>query len=192
MFSEKTPYVVTVVVAILGWLVTHFSDRVLDSPTIEYSIDVAPTNNDNVVEVSISNVTRDVAFKDLTILLSPADGSILSGFRVVPVEPAYEGDNPPGTEGVFTFPVIQPGWTYRVSAHFTGPTRPSLRLKNAASTIYATEPSIETFIARYETRILLVLSGIWTVILVVALWLSWRQDRQETNPARQSAGGGSP
>jgi hypothetical protein len=169
MFSEKAPYIVTLIIAGLAWTITHIVDRLLATPMLTYQIQELAENGKRSVYITLNNIERDRAFRDVRLTLTAAPGDSLSNPVIIPVEPASEGDQPgmqAGRTFDFKFPEIQPGGRFEISASYKGPTRPSLRISLANGSIYAVQPSTETFLVEHEIEVLTGLVVVWLITLV--------------------------
>jgi hypothetical protein len=173
MFSDKAPYIVTILLAALTWSLTHFADRLLATPMLRYEIQDLSSQDRKTQFLTFKNITRDKTFRDVHLILAaPADGLFTEG-AIIPIQPAWEGDQPyqmAGRTFEFTFPEIQPGWTIEVSVGYTGSSPPTIRLSSTKQTIYAVTPSAETFLVEHELGILIGLAVTWAVVLGI-VWL---------------------
>jgi hypothetical protein len=168
MFSEKAPYVVTVILAVLGWSVTHVVDRVTGNPILEYRVESESAGRE---AVTIQNVTRDHTFRNLTLVFTADIAGSITSVSVIPFEPAFEGDEPwliHGRTAQFTFPQLQPGWKFQIKLGYTGTQRPRLRFELREGTLRATEWSLETFFLANEVCILLLILVAWVLFLLGA------------------------
>src|ERR1700747_591009 len=110
--SDKAPLIVTLVLAIIGWAVTHVVDRLIDTPTIELDRTTRSDKTGSSVSLRLTNLAHDKAFRKIEVVVTAPEGETITDFAVVPVEPAFEGGAPAttsGRSGDFTFPEIQPG-----------------------------------------------------------------------------------
>lgn len=74
LFSDKTPLAVTILVAAMGWCITHFVNRIENSPTIEYSV-VKKTISSNKIEykIELRNLSLNKSFEDLDFVIRKID-----------------------------------------------------------------------------------------------------------------------
>jgi hypothetical protein len=173
MFSDKAPYVVTILMAALTWSLTHVADRLLATPMLQYEVQDLSSQGRQTQYLTFKNITRDKTFRGVRLVMTaPADGLFTQG-AVIPVQPASEGDRPyqmVGRTFEFTFPELQPGWKVEISVDYTGSAPPTIRLSSSEQTIYAVKPSVETWLVEYELYILIGFAAIW-VFLLVLIWL---------------------
>jgi hypothetical protein len=173
MFSDKAPYIVTILMAALTWALTHVADRLLATPMLQYEVQDLSSQGRQTQYLTFKNITRDKTFRGVHLVLTaPADGLFTQG-AVIPVQPASEGDKPyqlVGRTFEFTFPELQPGWKVEISVDYTGSGRPSIRLSSSDQTIYAVKPSLETWLVEYDLEVLLGLAVLWIVLLGL-IWL---------------------
>lgn len=174
MFREKAPFIVSLILAAIGWAVTHTVDRMTGTPTIAFHLDARSSGK---LLMTLRNVTRDHVFRDLTLVFTVEPGAAIQDVRVAPVEPAFEGDDPVviyGRTAQLTFPQIQPAWAFSIVVRHTGKDRPRFRFEMKDGAIRATDESLETFFLAHEVCILLILVGTWTLFLlgwIVYRWL---------------------
>ena len=75
MDLDKSPFFVTLAVAIAGWSATYIVGRITNSPTLEYQISspveaVAPKPpRAKYQSVRLTNLTRSSTFKSLTVVI---------------------------------------------------------------------------------------------------------------------------
>lgn len=174
MFSEKAPYIVTLVVAGLAWTLTHIVDRLLATPMLTYHFQELTDGAKKSVYVTLENIGRDKVYRDVRITLTAAQGDSLSNPVIIPVEPASEGDEPGERAGrTFDFksPEIQPGGKFEISTSYSAANRPTLRIAMQSGSIYALQPSVETYLVKHEMGILAVLMFAWLIALAgVGIW----------------------
>lgn len=171
---EKAPYLVTILFASLGWGTKHTVDRILASPTIEYTYEVRDTSQNKSVTVTLRNVSHDKIFKNLLfVLLLPPDapGEFLS-VKKTALSPAWEGDNPPHKtkhSGTFDLPALHPNWEVRLVATFSGDISPTLRLHSSETSVRLVQPSVETFLVKHELLFFTSMIIIWALVILVLL-----------------------
>jgi hypothetical protein len=132
----EVPFLLTVLIGLLCWCVTYFTDGVKKLPTISYS----KINSDNGVyfylyprtqtasqgrnEVGyeITNLTRDQVFKDVSFYIIARKGRLSDG-TLLPIAPAKISDRSPTaprSEGPslirYRLPEFHPGWKFRLLA----------------------------------------------------------------------------
>src|SRR5579862_4471686 len=159
-----TPIIVTLAIGVLGWTLTHIVDRIEGSPALKYSTEHQVSGANSTISLTIKNITDDKTFRKLTIVLAAPPQSTFKDARILPIEPAFEGDEPwqlAGRAAKFTIPAIQPGWEFKITGQYSGSGQAVVRFETADSTIRALEPSIETCLAESESKILYVLVIVW-------------------------------
>ncbi|MEP9360813.1 hypothetical protein [Sphingomonas sp. KR3-1] len=167
--GDKQPYIVTVIVGVLTWLVTHIVASVVEAPTLEYSMRTASQGQVQVVTLDLSNVTRAKRFDGISVMIT-VPGGPMERARIQPVEPAAEGDNAPDAAGQtasFTIPHLLPGETYRLTAESRSSATPALRIDASSQAIRIVEANLETFCARHELSILIAMFVLWATFLAV-------------------------
>jgi hypothetical protein len=167
MSAEKVPLIITVLLGAIGWLTAHIVDRIEGSPVIKYSIEYETGKGGPAVSLSLKNITHNVVFKNITIVLVAPEGGTFTDAAIFPTEPAFEGDGPwklSGRTAQFTIPFMQPDWQFRVYASYSGDGRPTLRLDVSDSTVRATRPSLDTLLVEHENEIFYWLLATWSVV----------------------------
>ncbi len=132
LFGDKTPWVLTLLVAAAGWTTVRTVDRLSSAPFLEYRIDTtSPRGTNGFVSVRIRNVTAKQRFDCFNLLVTtpdlqrskffgPADrysqalhGTVLSLTKLSRVH-EYEWDIQftnifPGADVTANIPVLQEG-----------------------------------------------------------------------------------
>lgn len=169
---ERLSYFITAVAAVLGWLITHYVDRVTQTPTIEYSISETAEDGARRIEYRLTNVNRNQAFGPIEVrFISPRSSPIIDSLSVRPVEPASEGSGNITTtshSAQFDVPKMLPGSAIKFTLRVKGPKRPHIYLlsKENKESIHFTRRGLDTWVAANETKIVVWLIGIWIVILL--------------------------
>jgi len=130
--KKEVPYLITILVAIAGWSITHVADRVLKAPVVEYSTKIDTTTDPRTIRVTILNLSNK-AFFNLRFELQGKTVkacNIPMGFE----PPAWASNLPPdeGTDGVsFTISQLQPNWRLTMCGVYTGSKEPLFILKDS-------------------------------------------------------------
>ena len=115
MLSDKAPYVVTIIVAALAWTITHIVDRLLTSSLVSYQQEFISNAGKQELYLTLKNITPDKTFHDVHLILAAAPGFLITEAVVIPIQPAWEGDQP-GTLAGRTFDDIFPRYAAGSSA----------------------------------------------------------------------------
>jgi hypothetical protein len=179
MLTEKAPYIVTVFIAALAWTVTHFVNRIVDSPTIEYKIiktQVQGNTYDYVVRITNLSSTSTFHNPEFTVI---ARGNAKLEFskehttvRATPPANAANAAAVNQADAVsFMIPVLPPKAEFELMTRFKGDGnaifmgRPA---QGGADSFLLVEVSLQTLLARYEFWIFGIGLLIWAGILL--LW----------------------
>jgi len=175
--AKDVPYLITILVAIAAWAITHVADRLLKSPVIEYSIDKSLAGATRTVKVTILNLSSTAFFGQKFELqgtgLKPC--TVAMDFQ----PPAWaSGSTPePGTNGVaFVIDQLQPGWSVVLCGTYpaSGP-EPAFLLKDGAKqAIELRQRGLRTWIVKYETELIIALA--LSAILLFVLWLAFGKE----------------
>ncbi len=179
MSAEKAPYIVTVFIAALGWTVTHFVDRIVNSPTIEYKITKTPvTGNAHDFSIRITNLSTTSTFRNPEFTVVARGNAKLkfsnenTTVRATPPANAANAAAVVQTDAVsFTVPVLPPKAEFELVTRFTGDGeaifmgRPAERGEDSFLLV---EESLQTRLARYEFCVIGAGLLIWA--LGILLW----------------------
>jgi hypothetical protein len=178
--GEKAPWLVTLILGVLGWLLSHTVDRIISSPTVEYDIRQYQGGDRRGVIVHLRNITRDKSFDHVQATVTFPDGKNFK-WGMVAAAPASEGDEPPVHQGAtvsFAMPLLMPGTKVGFAASATGTAEPVVRIWSAASQpVRLQRRGAETFFARHETGVMTGLIALWLVALLIILVLARRASK---------------
>ena len=176
--SKDAPYLVTILVACLGWSITHLAGRVLDAPTVEYRTNTSSAKGPYVFTVHVTNLSKKAFFKLEFEIQAPDIAPCETPLALAP--PAWSTGRAPvkGTNGVVYFlDQLQPGWEVEICSVHKSNITPIFVLKNAPEqALELVQPSLRTFIARNEVCLLLALVIALLVAFVTWLWPSGRSN----------------
>ena len=172
--TDKGPYLLTVLVALTAWALTHSVDRMLASPLVEYTSTIEANAEGKFVSYTVHNISADHVFKDLQFSILTPEGEIKKG-RVTVHAPMTFGERrvPPvetTTSYSVTFPYLHPGWTFDLAAQISGDAKPRL-VFTAAEPVRLVQASIETTLTKYERALLASVILLGTVLIAVYLYL---------------------
>jgi hypothetical protein len=171
MLTDKAPYAVTLLIAVIAWAFTHAVDRLQAIPFLLYDFNVLESsNNEFSTYLTLKNISRNRVFRQIEILITASSNDTFVDAAVIPYQPASEGDQPWTVSGRtfnFRFPEIQPGGTFGISLVHLSPTPPAIRLSSDSESFYAVRPNIETFLIQNEFNIL------FGGIVISAILLGW-------------------
>jgi hypothetical protein len=176
MLGEKAPYVVTLIVAALAWAVTHIVDRLLTTPLLTYRSQIIQGAGNKSLYLTLKNITKDKTFRNVHLIITSAQGEVMRDPAVIPIQPAWEGDQPwtlSGSTLEYNFSEIQPGSQFEVSVTFAGREQPTVRM-SSENTIDFARPSWETWIVENENFLLACLLGFGIIALILAAFFASR------------------
>ncbi|MGE0874114.1 MAG: hypothetical protein AB7O31_05515 [Burkholderiales bacterium] len=177
--GEKVPYMLALFVGALGWAVSHTSERLISSPTVEYSIaydPVDPVKPDERkrVTVRIRNLSDKETFRNVTFVLRRQSESAMLKFiggssAIVPRAPAWIGES----EAVeqedavqFSLALVPPGSTIELHADVSGIDEAVFQGKVKDGSFRLVKCSLATFVVRNEFWIIFVGLVVWLLALV--------------------------
>ena len=170
--KKEIPYLITILVAIVGWSITHVADRVLNAPVVEYSTKIDIATDPRTVRVTILNLSNK-AFLNLRFELQ---GKTVKACNI-PMSfepPAWASDLPPdeGTDGVsFVVSQLQPNWKVTMCGVYTDGKEPLFVLKDGGQgqPIELRQPDFATWILKHEAELMSVLAAIG--FLGIVAWI---------------------
>lgn len=163
------------VLAAAGWLVVHFVDNIMSSPTMEYDVvyrDLCNYDNaDSSIEVTIRNLSRTQKFDKLGFILRlpPERNGEFKSAEMKPKQPAYRSrGNLHCDKKAVTYPKtgILPGTELILSACYSGVTKPTFHIAEDSSIVWPVERSFFTWIIRNEIYLLGGLFIFWVATAV--------------------------
>jgi hypothetical protein len=167
--AERSALILPIALGALGWLLTHYVERVTASPTVEYYVD--RTNCDARAESeqtcdyrhAITNLSRTTSFP---VIRFDFEGSAIRDFRVERVATAHEGDRQPARDATtvtFFLESLMPGAAIVLIVRATGQA-PTMAARSQAP-LRMLPANFETFLVRREMTIMsiLVILGILVV-----------------------------
>jgi hypothetical protein len=185
MLAEKAPYIITLIVAALAWTLTHIVDRLLAAPLLTYQHQIIENGGKKSLYLTLKNITKDKTFQNVHLILTAAPGGSIADAAVIPIQPAWEGDQPGVTAGrtfAYTFSKMQPESQYEISISYSGNDPPTLRM-SSDGTISFVSPSWETWIVENEISLLawLLIAGIICLVFatMAASYLTPREQNDE-------------
>jgi len=172
--SLQTPALVTVLLGMVGWNITHTVDRVVSSPIAEYSFRTLGTSATGTTKfvVELANLSLDEEFGGTEIYLRKRDGLADVTFRtppkVIPRPPVYWGGKDAVTsfspDGVaLTIPYWPPKGELEVNGFYDGHDVPIIQAVLPNKAVQMIERNTLTRLVRYEIWILVGLTVLWLV-----------------------------
>jgi hypothetical protein len=117
--GDKAPYLVSLILGVLGWLVSHMVDRIIEAPTLEYHIQKETAADRSMLSVELHNITREKSFEGLKATIYFPNATSIYSPHLTAAEPAFNGKAPPtvsGSTATFTLPKMMPGAQLNFSA----------------------------------------------------------------------------
>jgi len=71
--AEKVPFLLPALLAFAAWGLTHISDRLLKSPTLEYSCSAKPSNDGSDWSCVIRNLSDAQLYREMHLILRIPD-----------------------------------------------------------------------------------------------------------------------
>lgn len=170
---ENAPYLVTIIVAALGWLITRSVDETMKSPLVAYSLKESMENGNRIITARLRNISSATVFRNLYVVLTNLDGTSSKFVRAdlqyeAPVHPNLlrkgASEHAPTWAGALVTE-LQPRTAVRLKTWVQGTQTPTLRYDSATDTVRLIEESPLTWAVEHEGCILLSLAGILALVL---------------------------
>src|SRR4051794_21155433 len=178
--AENAPYLFTIIIAALSWLVTRVVDEVTKSPIIAYNV-TDSTNIDGARDytVRLRNVSRTVSFRDLNLVVNDLDtNSKFTNAAAQYEAPVYISEKRKTSaeheDGIAKLLIrdLQPSTSIRLATTIQGPSQPTVRIESEKEAVRLVKANLYTWIVENETAILCVFAGSLVVLLLIyVLWL---------------------
>ena len=173
--SDKFPYLLSILFALLGWSCLHVTDRMLSKPILEYSVDSARNGNSSQYEYLFENLSPDKIYDSVRlsfILSNPSRGDFITFFEIYSVtgyifSPNRKIQFRENAECVLI--KYQPGFKVKVVCKVEGNTFPIIRYY-ASTPLFIIKKGFETFIVKNETTIFFTLITIWVILITIYLF----------------------
>lgn len=188
---------VTAFLAALGWAITHFVDRIVSSPAVEYQLNVSAAESATgqaQAKVLLTNLSRTTAHEDVIVRLRRANlhsnlRFIKDACEIIAIPPASLGTD----EGraacdeevaEFRATILPPQGRAALLVKFTGSGNLSVQGGSSgkkASQYYLAPCGFQTWLARWEFPVLFGALGVWLVLLVIWLFFAprFRADKSQ-------------
>jgi hypothetical protein len=171
---ENAPYLFTLIIATLGWLLTRAVDEMTKSPLVAYSISESVNGKGGrQFSVRVHNISAATAFRNLYVVLTNLDGE-RSSFTDAKIEyepPAYV-DKLRKTEAYYgntwagiLLTDLQPKTAVRLVTQIQGLDVPVVRCESATDTVRLVKTGLRTCLLEHETEILLLLALVLCLLL---------------------------
>lgn len=207
---ERLPFALTALIAAAGWGVIHIVDRVTTTPAVEVRVEeLAPTTQLQVRasvgedgesvptdgrRFILTNLSRSVLFRDLTVKLDCRHGSDDPSCGIVAVgvvgrppadSPAWLIPKAHPKLAHVPLPFLHPGQRVEVFVTFIGPGTPDLRLADPDPAdkedqvrtggervpVRLVTPSLATWFVRHEEAVVGIASAGWAGLAIAYLFL---------------------
>lgn len=166
--QDRIGFVTTIIIGALGWLLTHYVDRLTTAPTVEYSIYSGKHGSGPQYwhVFRFRNINRVQGYGPLKLTFQ-APSSPIRAYWLRPVEPGSEGEEFPNVgpqSAEFTIPKLLPNGAVKVMLRTAGQARPVVSVESA-SDIRLTRSGFETWLVRHELTVMGALILIWGAAL---------------------------
>ncbi|HEX5153075.1 MAG TPA: OmpA family protein [Parafilimonas sp.] len=170
--GDKTPFIITIILAVLSWSVNRSIDRVLQKPLLVYDI----TQKNNFYSITFENLTTDKILDSISvyiILLKNGNSDLKQNDTIIncdlySVFGILGPDECINNRSNFSFIInnFQPGFKLQAVCLINGNCNISPRIKSK-NPVYLKEKGIETFLVQNELAIYLVLTLICIISIVL-------------------------
>ena len=185
--AEKAPFFITALLAAAGWVLSHTTEKLTQSPVIEYQTRLQSTQDqaDRFI-VRLCNLSTTINFSGIEVAISvsgplkPTQSPALSDPQIATEPPGTIVQSPPVTSSEkdtirFEISEFQPGSCLVLSAKSASGITPEFRLMSSKSAVNMKKRNLETLYIAHETAVLLAGILLWGVlILVIVFHGAWR------------------
>jgi hypothetical protein len=178
--TESAPYLFTIIIATLGWLLTRAADEMTKSPLLAYSIQESVDGQGREYSVRVHNISAATALRNVYLILTNLDGKSSKFTRAeiqyeAPIHISKERKTAAEHESTWAGVLVkelQPKTAIRLTTVIEGPDTPVLRCESATDTIRLIEDGCRTFVVEQQTAILLWLAGgLCALLLIYVVYL---------------------
>ena len=199
--TEKFPYLLTILFALIGWGLTHSVDRLINSPIIEYKLTKEFTENrKQLVSYEITNISRDRLFQNIEFKLLHKRGSkgklSQANSKTFPPMDLPEQVQFGAEYATITIPEFHPDWKFVLTVEMSEDFYPTLHFssKNPAAgnrPIRLLRSGFETYIIKHELQIIVGLIALWllTIVIYLAFIAKHNNAEPETKPCQVGSRG---
>lgn len=183
---EKMPFILAILIALIGWSLTHIISRSLQDPIIEYSIKKEEyKNNKRNIIYEIENISRNKMFRYIEFIFQLNNSSdvifLESECRIRACPPLETKEESVTEKNVFKILIkeFHPDCKFSVDLLISGETIPDLvfsTYRADPNLAYQKEPgdqairlvkaSFETFLIKNETKIIVVFILLWILLAI--------------------------
>ena len=173
--KEHAPYLFTVAIAMLGWLITRAVDETTKSPLVAYSTNDSVENGQRVFAARFHNISSSTVFRNLYVVLTNLDGTS-SKFTSVdleyeaPIHPDKLRKAAPAFGNAWAGCMIselQPRTAVQLRTTIEGPGVPVVRFDSKEATVRLVKQGFLTIVVENESEILLWMAALTIVLLVI-------------------------
>lgn len=186
---DNAPYLFTLIIAMLGWLLTRVVDEATKSPLVAYSVhDFVNAQGAREFTVRVHNIAHATAFRNLYLVLTNLDG-VRSKFAYANAQyeaPAHVSEERKTTAtwgdtwaGIL-LKELQPETAVRLATQIEGPDVPLVRCESATDTVRLVKENWQTWAVESETKILF---GLALVLMLLLIFYAVYLARTKVPPA---------
>lgn len=179
--TEKFPYLLTILFALIGWSLTHSVDRLINSPIIEYKLKKECSGNGRkLVSYEITNISRDRLFENIEFKLLCKRGCkgkfLQAKLKLPPPMDISEEVEMDDDYVKFSIPELHPDWKLLLTVEMSEDFNPTLHFSSKKSAndnkpIRLLRSSFETYLIKHELKIIIGLIVFWSLLIILYLVL---------------------
>lgn len=187
LFKENFPFIFTLIIAALGWTLTHFADRVVNYPVLEYKV-YEYNSKTNSILYRIRNISSSSLFSNINFYIEIAEDNKAHcidppDLKIPP--PTHFGDERiqpkciDGEYAIFEVPQLHPNTEIQLIFRVNKNVKTNLRVfcKNQAVKLVSSSPT--TYLIRNEIIILYFLVAFWIICIgFFVLLMKTRKNRR--------------
>jgi hypothetical protein len=169
--TEKFPFLLALLFAMVAYSLNHIVDRVTAMPIIEYSVIKIRSGKEFIFTYQISNITPDKQFSDIVFLLSAGEKDTITNAKPFIHPPIVQNS----TTDIFekdTKTVKLPLKSFQPNSDFVIVLSKQLDEEiplriSCATPIFLTKPSLKTYLQKNEITILIILTSVCIILILI-------------------------
>jgi hypothetical protein len=167
---QQFPYLFTVLVGIIAWLITHVADRLAASPIVAYTVSSYRIASGLNADYKIENISNDKLIENIDFILvsMPGDSIIDCKYELLaPLksQPTEDYLDKSSQYTKFHLSGFQPHCALMLHSYLSGNEPLPLRFSSKSPALLE-ESGIDTFILKHEIGLLTILVIVGTLLLV--------------------------
>lgn len=187
--GNNVPILITILLAILAWTISHATTRFLQEPIVKISQQIISQDKTNSkIKFVFTNISNRIDFKGLELVIrgeskddrfEEPEFFIVGGGWLPEVSLNHKKD---GID--LKFKHFHPGWAVKITTTMSGSGNPQIQLKKAHVPTVLQQEGLKTLIIENEILIISSFGGIAFVLMLVTCLFNFRRDNIDLKSPR--------